>query len=72
MGYLRTFRNLGNQEIQKYRNTLKSGNTRKLGNIRISGKSGNTYEISHLVDFWSCFDRVYFFNKSNVYPKSQI
>ena len=20
-----------------------------------TGKSGNTYEISHLVDFWSCF-----------------
>ena len=35
----------------KSKNILKSGNTGMSGN---TGKSGKTYEISHLVDFWSC------------------
>ena len=42
----------------KSKNILKSGNTGKSANIRISGnigKPGNTHEISHLVDFWSCY-----------------
>ena len=31
---------------------MKSGNSMKSGN---TWKSWNTFEISHLVDFWSCF-----------------
>ena len=39
---------------KKSKNTKKSGksgNTGRSGNI---GKSENTFDISHLVDFWSC------------------
>ena len=37
---------------ERSENTLKSGNSMKSGN---TWKTWNAFEISHLVDFWSCF-----------------